>query len=103
MSQPTITRRGQEFLAQTDPLLLETLLVRDDTQVWARMQGKAFLSWVKPGEVTPVQVPIWIQGGTPDTTIQVWYRQRWDRGWGGETPPALENVACGREMSQMRT
>lgn len=82
---------GKEFLVQTNPLK-DTLLVRDDSQEWANMAAQAFLSWIKPGKVTPVQVPIWIQGGTNDTEVAVFLPQKWDRGWGGETAPHLEDV-----------
>ena len=82
---------GKEFLVQTHPLR-ETLLTRDDSQEWANMEAQEFVSWIKPGKVTPVQVPIWIQGGTADTEVTAYYPQKWDRGWGGESTPALEDV-----------
>lgn len=83
---------GKEFLVQTHPLR-ETLLVRDDSQEWANMAAQEFVSWIKPGKVTPVDVPIWISGGTNDTEVAVYLPQKWDRFMGGETPPHMEDVA----------
>lgn len=74
---------GQEFWVRTYPLD-ETLLVRDDSQAWANMNGVAFESPVPAGTGSPVQVPIRIQGGTADTEIKVWYPQRYTRFMGGE-------------------
>lgn len=82
---------GQEFLVQTDPLK-PTLLVRDDSPAWAKMRSRAFVSWIRPGKITPVMQRIWIEGGTADTEITAYYPQNWDRMFGGETTPALENV-----------
>lgn len=83
---------GKEFLAQTDPLKA-TLMVRDGSQEWANMASKEFVSWIRPGKVTPVMQRIWIQGGTPDTEVTAYYPQSWDRMFGGETPPHLEGAA----------
>ncbi len=83
---------GQEWFAQTDPLK-ETLMVRDDSQAWAAMASREFVAWIRPGKVTPVQQRIWIQGGTADTEVTAYYPQSWDRMFGGETPPKLEDVA----------
>lgn len=82
---------GQEFLIRTDPLQ-PTVTVRDGSLKWAEMASREFVSWVRPGKVTPVMQRIWIEGGTADTEITAYYPQNWDRMFGGETPPRLENV-----------
>ena len=82
---------GQEFLIQTDPLQ-PTVLARDDSLKWAEMASRGFASWIRPGKVTAAMQRIWIQGGTADTEITAYYPQQWDRMFGGETPPNLENV-----------
>lgn len=82
---------GQEFLVQTDPLK-ETLKVRDDSQQWANMASKEFVAWIRPGKVTAQNQRIWISGGTADTEVTAYYPQSWDRMFGGQTPPHLENV-----------
>lgn len=82
---------GQEFLVQTDPLR-ETLMVRDGSQAWAAMASRSFAEWIKPGKVTAQMQRIWIQGGTADTEVTAYYPQSWDRMFGGETPPHLEDV-----------
>ncbi|MRH85991.1 hypothetical protein GFY24_00675 [Nocardia sp. SYP-A9097] len=74
---------GKEFLIRTYPLD-ETLLVRDDSQEWANMNGVAFESAIPAGTGSPVQVPIRIQGGTANTTITAYYSQRYTRFMGGE-------------------
>lgn len=83
---------GKEFLVQTDPLR-PTLMVRDNGQDWANMAVTGeFESWIKPGVITPRPGRIWISGGTGDTDITAYYPQNWDRMFGGETPPHLEDV-----------
>ncbi|MGV9742875.1 hypothetical protein [Nocardia farcinica] len=74
---------GQEFLCRTYPLD-ETLLVRDDSQKWADLNGQAFEHAIPAGTGSPVQVPIRIQGGTPDLEIAAFYPQRYTRFMGGE-------------------
>ncbi|MGW4718254.1 hypothetical protein [Nocardia sp. NPDC004260] len=81
--QVGVLEPGQEFLVRTYPLD-ETLLVRDDTQKWADMNGVAFESAIPAGTGSPVQVPIRIQGGTPGTEIKAFYPQRFTRFMGGE-------------------
>lgn len=82
---------GQEFLVQTNPLR-PTLMVRDDTLAWAAMASRSFDSWIRPGKITPVSQRIWLQGGDADTQVTAYYPQSWDRMFGGETPPHLEDV-----------
>ncbi|MFE2994994.1 hypothetical protein ACFXG4_08285 [Nocardia sp. NPDC059246] len=74
---------GKEWLIRTFPLD-ETLLALDDSQPWADLNGQAFESAVPKGTGSPVQVPIRIQGGSPDTEIHVYYIQRYSRFMGGE-------------------
>lgn len=73
---------GKEFWVRTYPLD-ETLLVRDDSQEWANMNAQAFESAVPKHTGSPVNVPIRIEGGTPDTEIAVFYPQRYTRFMGG--------------------
>lgn len=75
---------GKEFWVRNYPLS-ETLMVRDNSQEWANMKAQAFLEPVPAGTGRPVQVPIRIQGGTPDTEIAVFYKQRYTRFMGGES------------------
>lgn len=73
---------GQEFLVDTYPLN-ETLMVRDGSQAWARMQAEAFL-YSLPRRTLPTQVPIKVVGGTTSSSVTAYMEQRWDRPWGGE-------------------
>ena len=82
---------GQEFWVRTDPLE-PTVEAMDDSLPWAWMASREFVSWIRPGKVTPVMQRIWIQGGTPDFEITTYMPQQWDRMFGGETPPHLEDV-----------
>lgn len=82
---------GKEFLVFTDPLE-QTLWVRDLGQDWAYMRSRGFESWIRPGKVIPHQSRIWVSGGGPDFEVTAYYRQRWDRMFGGETPPELDSV-----------
>lgn len=80
---PTLTP-GREFLVRTDPLL-QTLLTRDQSLQWAKMNARAFdPEPIRGGLVEPVMVPVRIQGGTPDTEITMYLPQRWERCFGGE-------------------
>ena len=75
---------GKSFLVQTYPLA-ETLLVMDDSQEWANMNGVAFGDNGLPaGMVNEVDIPIRIVGGTADTEIAVYMVQKWERMFGGE-------------------
>lgn len=74
---------GREFRVRTMPLE-ETVSARDDSQIFADMNGVFFESAIPKGTGSPVQVPIRIQGGTPDTEIKAYYSQRYTRFFGGE-------------------
>lgn len=74
---------GREFLVRTYPTV-ETVMARDDSQIFADMNGVFFESAIPKGTGSPVQVPIRIQGGTPDTEILAVYPQRYTRFMGGE-------------------
>lgn len=82
---------GKEFYVRTNPLQ-QTLMVRDNGQDWAKMKANLFNAEVPPGKITPVMQRIWIQGGTADTEVMAFYPQLWDRMFGGESSPMLENV-----------
>jgi hypothetical protein len=70
---------GQEFLVDTYPLN-PTLMVRDGSQAWARMNAEAFL-YSLPPRTPPTQVPVKVTGGTTSTTLTAYMTQRWDRPW----------------------
>lgn len=74
---------GREFWVRTYPLD-ETIVDRLDAQPFADMNGVFFESPIPKGTGSPVDVPIRIQGGTADTEIAVYYKQRYSRFFGGE-------------------
>ena len=79
-----VLNAGQEFYVRTDPNE-ETLVVRDDSQQWANMRAGEFSTEQLPGNlVVPVNAPVRIVGGTPDTEIKVYLIQKWERMFGGE-------------------
>lgn len=79
-----VLNAGQEFYVRTDPNF-ETLMVRDNSQQWANMRAGEFSDvQLEPGMVVPVNAPVRIVGGTPDTEIKVYLIQRWERMFGGE-------------------
>jgi hypothetical protein len=81
---PALTA-GREFLVRTDPLVA-TLLVRDNSQQWAKLDARSFDADPMPGSrVDPYPGVVRILGGTPDTEITVYLPQRWQRCVGGES------------------
>lgn len=84
---PVLTA-GKEFYVRTNPLV-ETLLVRDDSQQWANMDAGYFESKLPEGLATPVNAPVRIQGGTSTTAVKMYLPQRWDRMYGGEPEMAV--------------
>lgn len=74
---------GREFLVQTYPDR-PTLLVRDGSLQWARMRSQEFVHWLAPSTPEPRDVEVQLQGGTPESQVQLWIPQRWDRPFGGE-------------------
>ncbi|SNS58012.1 hypothetical protein [Rhodococcoides kyotonense] len=80
---PSLTA-GREFLVRTDPML-RTLLVRDQSLQWAKMNARAFDDDPIPRSfIEPYMAPIRIQGGTANTEVTMYVPQFWQRVWGGE-------------------
>lgn len=75
---------GQSFLVDTYPLA-ETLMVLDDSQMWAAMNSKAFLYSIPP-KTPPTVVPVKVVGGGYTATITAYMTQRWDRPWSVAAP-----------------
>ncbi|MCW2089463.1 UNVERIFIED_ORG: hypothetical protein M2328_002743 [Rhodococcus erythropolis] len=73
---------GKEFQVNTHPLR-ETLLVRSDTQDWAKMRAEDFGFALPRRTDPPTPLPIKVKGGTPDTEITVYIPIPYDRpmGW----------------------
>lgn len=71
---------GKEFQVNTHPLK-ETLLVRDDSQEWAKMRAEDF-DEALPMRTEETPIPVAIVGGTADTEITVYVPQPYDRPWG---------------------
>jgi len=79
VSLPTLAA-GQEFLVDTYPLG-RTLMVRDGSQAWARLNGVAFQNSVPPF-TPPTQVPISVVGGDTNSSVTAYMTLRHDRPWG---------------------
>ncbi|OZE95084.1 hypothetical protein CH302_19280 [Rhodococcus sp. 15-2388-1-1a] len=83
VQMPTLSA-GREFLVRTDPLV-PTLLTRDNSLQWAKLNARAFDDDPIPESLTtPFMAPLRIQGGTANTEITMYTPQRWQRCWGGE-------------------
>ena len=71
---------GKSFLVQTNPLK-ETLMVMDNSQMWAIMRAEDFVHTLPAGVNTPIEVPVKLKGGTANSKVSVFMTQRYDRGW----------------------
>lgn len=86
---------GKEFFVDTYPLA-ETLMVLDDSQMWAAMNAKAFL-YALPPETPPTQVPVSVVGGNTTSTVTAYMIQRYDRPWSVQAP--WKNTAPGLNIA----
>ncbi|NKS62367.1 hypothetical protein GS966_19990 [Rhodococcus hoagii] len=71
---------GKEFQVNTHPLI-ETLLVRDDSQEWAKMRAEDF-EFALPARTERTQLLVSVKGGAATDELTVYIRQPYDRPWG---------------------
>lgn len=71
---------GKEFQVNTHPLK-ETLLVRDDSQEWAKMRAEEF-EFALAARTEAASLPIRLVGGAPTDELTVYVPQPYDRPWG---------------------